>query len=46
LGLSISKGYIEAHNGTIIAENNIPTGAKFTMDIPVESSFINNLKNE
>lgn len=46
LGLSISKGYIEAHNGTIVAENNIPTGAKFTMNIPVESSFINNLKNE
>mgnify|MGYP000532397816 CR=1 FL=1 len=46
LGLSISKGYIEAHNGTIIAENNIPTGARFTINIPVESSFINNLKNE
>jgi len=41
LGLAISKGFVEAHHGTIKAENNKPTGAKFTIEIPVE---INNLK--
>ena len=46
LGLSIVKGFIEAHNGTIELENNIPNGAKFSIQIPAESSYINNLKNE
>ena len=45
LGLSIVKGFIEAHNGTIILEN-VPHGARFTIDIPAETSYINNLKNE
>ncbi|MCQ4035004.1 sensor histidine kinase [Kaistella montana] len=46
LGLSISKGYVEAHNGTIELRNNEDRGAVFTLKIPVESSYINNLKNE
>lgn len=46
LGLSIAKGFIEAHNGKIILENIKEGGAKFTISIPAETSFINNLKNE
>ena len=45
LGLSIVKGFVEAHNGTVVLEN-VPHGARFTMLIPAETSFINNLKNE
>lgn len=46
LGLSIVKGFVEAHNGTIKAENVLPHGLKFQICIPVEVSYINNLKNE
>ncbi|HEV7781066.1 MAG TPA: ATP-binding protein [Chitinophagaceae bacterium] len=45
LGLSIVKGFVEAHRGTIRLEN-VPHGARFTIDIPAETSYINNLKNE
>lgn len=45
LGLSIVKGFVEAHNGTILLEN-IPHGSRFTIKIPAETSYINNLKNE
>jgi two-component system sensor histidine kinase KdpD len=45
LGLSIVKGFVEAHSGTIILEN-VPHGARFTIEIPAEASYINNLKNE
>lgn len=45
LGLSIVKGFVEAHNGTILLEN-VPDGARFTIEIPAETSYINNLKNE
>lgn len=45
LGLSIVKGFIEAHNGKIILENNKEGGALFTITIPAETSFLNNLKN-
>jgi len=45
LGLSIVKGFVEAHNGTIVLEN-VPHGARFTIEIPAETSYINNLKNE
>lgn len=45
LGLSIVKGFVEAHSGTIVLEN-VPHGARFTIEIPAETSFINNLKNE
>jgi two-component system, OmpR family, sensor histidine kinase KdpD len=45
LGLSIVKGFVEAHNGTVELEN-IPHGARFTIKIPAEVSYINNLKNE
>ncbi len=46
LGLSIAKGYIEAHNGTIKVNNIETGGAKFTISIPSQSSYINQLKNE
>ncbi|MEO6612810.1 MAG: ATP-binding protein [Chitinophagaceae bacterium] len=45
LGLSIVKGFVEAHNGTVILEN-IPQGARFTIEIPAETSYLNTLKNE
>lgn len=45
LGLSIVKGFVEAHKGTIILEN-VPHGSRFTIEIPAETSYINNLKNE
>ncbi len=46
LGLSIAKGFVEAHNGSITLENQPSGGAKFTIIIPCELSYINNLKNE
>ncbi len=46
LGLSIVKGFTEAQNGTIKLENQKTGGAKFTVKIPVETSYLNNLKNE
>jgi two-component system sensor histidine kinase KdpD len=36
LGLSIAKGFTEAHKGTITAENRQNGGAKFTIRIPSE----------
>jgi len=46
LGLSIVKGFTEAMNGTIQLENLSQGGAKFTIEIPAETSYVNNLKNE
>lgn len=46
LGLSIAKGFVEAHNGKIKLQNNKQGGAEFTITVPVETSFINNLKND
>ena len=46
LGLSIAKGFTEAHNGSIKLENKPEGGARFTIEIPAKTSFINNLKNE
>jgi two-component system sensor histidine kinase KdpD len=46
LGLSIVKGFVEAHQGTIKVENETGGGAKFSIEIPTQISFVNNLKNE
>jgi two-component system, OmpR family, sensor histidine kinase KdpD len=41
LGLSIVKGFVEAHEGQVKVENNVPTGAKFTLTIPSETLELN-----
>lgn len=46
LGLSIVKGFTEAMGGIVSLENNKPSGAFFTITIPAETSYINNLKHE
>jgi two-component system sensor histidine kinase KdpD len=46
LGLSIAKGFTEAHRGQLKLENNTAGGATFTIELPAETSFLNNLKNE
>ncbi|MBK7873624.1 MAG: DUF4118 domain-containing protein [Saprospiraceae bacterium] len=46
LGLSIVKGFTEALNGKIILQNAEKGGAIFTIEIPVETSSINELNNE
>lgn len=46
LGLSIVKGFTEAMGGTIDLENGTTGGAKFTIEIPAETSYLKNMKNE
>lgn len=46
LGLSIAKGFVEALGGTIYLENQPSGGAKFTIEIPAESSTLNHLEHE
>jgi two-component system sensor histidine kinase KdpD len=46
LGLSIVKGFVEAHNGSVKLENVAAGGARFTIEIPAEASYLQNLKNE
>lgn len=46
LGLSIVKGFVEAMGGSIQLENAARGGAVFTIVIPAETSYLNNLKNE
>jgi two-component system sensor histidine kinase KdpD len=46
LGLSIVKGFVEAHNGNIKVMNVATGGLSFIVELPVEASYINNLKNE
>jgi signal transduction histidine kinase len=43
LGLSIARGFIEAHHGSITVENAPDGGAKFTIRIPSERPWIENL---
>jgi len=43
LGLSIVKGLVEAHNGTVRVENNPGGGAGFTVTIPSDVPDINDL---
>jgi len=44
LGLSIVKGFVEAHGGTIHVENRIEGGARFIIRIPTEKPDIKNLQ--
>ena len=46
LGLSIVKGFTEAMNGTVTLENVQTGGARFTINIPAETSYLKNIKNE
>ena len=46
LGLSIVKGFVEAHKGEIRLTNLASGGACFRIEIPAEISFLNYLKNE
>lgn len=41
LGLPIAKGFVEAHHGSISAENRQNGGARFTIQIPTEISYNN-----
>lgn len=46
LGLSIVKGFVEAHQGSINLENRREGGAKFTIAIPAEASYVKDLQHE
>ena len=46
LGLSIVKGFVEAQNGIITLENRPDKGAKFTIQIRTEVSYLNDIENE
>lgn len=46
LGLSIAKGFTEAHGGRIEVRNRESSGASFTIILPSEASYLKNLKNE
>lgn len=44
LGLSIARGFVEAHGGTLTAENRDGGGARFTISLPVRVSNENALE--
>lgn len=46
LGLSIARGFVESHGGKITLENLPVCGAKFTITIATEVSYLSGLKNE
>lgn len=46
LGLSIVKGFVEAHHGNVRVENNEQGGATFTIEFPSEVSDLSSFKNE
>ena len=46
LGLSIVKGFTEALNGVVSLKNRDTGGASFLIEIPGETSYLKNLKNE
>jgi two-component system sensor histidine kinase KdpD len=46
LGLSIARGFTEAHGGKITVENLSTGGSQFIIHIPSETSYLNYIKNE
>lgn len=46
LGLSIVKGFTESLNGKIKLENKRNGGAKFTIELPVETTLISDIEHE
>lgn len=45
LGLSIVKGIVEAHKGTVMVTNRTEGGALFTINIPTEIPDVENINN-
>jgi K+-sensing histidine kinase KdpD len=43
LGLSITKGFVEAHNGSVTVDNHSAGGARFSIRIPMERPDIKDL---
>ncbi len=46
LGLSIARGFVEAHGGTLTVENRDGGGARLIMKLPVRTTDANALKEE
>jgi two-component system, OmpR family, sensor histidine kinase KdpD len=46
LGLSIVKGFIEAHKGTIQLISEEGNGSEFIIKLPVETSYVNKINND
>jgi len=46
LGLSIAKGFVEAHKGTIHLSSKPGQGARFTIVLPVKTGDNNKLRND
>ena len=46
LGLSIARGFVEAHGGSLTAENRDGGGARFTISLPVTVTEANSLESE
>lgn len=46
LGLSIARGLTQSLGGSIELSNNHPQGAVFTIRIPAETSYLQNVKHE
>lgn len=46
LGLSIVKGFVEAHKGVVAVENRQNGGARFTLKIPTEISYSTHMNAE
>ena len=46
LGLSIARGFVEAHGGKLTAENRDGGGARFTISLPVRATDANALDSD
>lgn len=46
LGLSIVKGFVEAHGGTVNLDSPPGGGAQFTLHLPAAATYLNNLRHE
>lgn len=46
LGLSIVKGFVEAHQGEVVLENHKDGGAKFSIMIPAEASYLKDIQHD
>lgn len=46
LGLSLVKGFVEAHKGTITLQNRSEGGAKFNIKIPSDNTVLKQIEND